>query len=153
MAKAKVKNSSVIGDREYDVMRIRDADGKIRSSRGNGDAVAKAMLLFTAGGGDIKDVIDRNKLEGVKTKGKNPGLVRMSVGVMLRALVRNGTPVKIGKVTVEKLSQKVEMPKVEKLAAAKPAARKRGTGKTKAKRSAPRKRRAEAPAATAAEAA
>lgn len=133
----KVKESaSVIGDREYATTRIRGADGKVRSSRGNGDAVAKALLLFTAAGGDIKDVVTRNKLDD-KMKPhmkKQEGLRRMTLGVMLRALVRNGTPVRIGKVTVEKLSQKVEMPKVEKLPA-KPAPRK------KAKRAAPKRAR------------
>lgn len=101
---------------EYGSTKIRDKDGKVRTSRGNGDAVANAMLLFLSGGGDIDQVIRANKLED-KMKPhakKQPGLRRMTLGVMLRALVRNDTPVKIGKITVEKLTQKVEMPKVEK---------------------------------------
>src|SRR5574343_1789488 len=116
--KAKAEPASVIGGREYEVTKIRGADGKVRTSRGNNDAVAKAMLLFTASGGDIANVVSRNKLDD-KMKPhmkKQEGLRRMTLGVMLRALVKNGTPVRIGKITVEKLNQKVELPKVEKLA-------------------------------------
>lgn len=112
---------------EYGATKLRDKDGKVRTSRSNGDAVANAMFLFSAGGGDIEQVIKANKLDD-KMKPhakKQPGLRRMTLGVMLRALVRNGTPVKIGRITVEKLNQKVEMPKVEKIerAPAKKAAR------------------------------
>lgn len=116
----KSKSASMIGDREYPAIKVRGADGKVHTSRGNGDAVARALLLFlVVKDGDIKTVIERNKLDVKVPKGKNPGAVRMSVGVMLRALVRNGTPVYIGSTKVEKLSQKVELPKVEKLTAAK----------------------------------
>lgn len=119
MAKAK-QTASIAAEYEYDSTKIRGKDGKVRTSRGNGDAVAKAMLLFTAGGGDITTVINANKLQDkmaphMKKKGpKAPGLQRMTLGVMLRALVRNGTPVKIGKEVIEKLTQKVDLPKVEK---------------------------------------
>lgn len=148
---AKSKTVSIAADYEYDTTKIRNKDGSLRTSRGNGDAVAKAMLLFTAGGGELTTVVNANKLQErmaphMKKKGpRAPGLQRMTLGVMLRAMVRNGTPVKIGKITVEKLSQKVEMPKVEKLSAAKPAPRKRGVGKPRKaaanKASAPRKAR------------
>lgn len=121
---AKTKPSvSIAAEYEYGTSKIRGKDGKVRTSRGNGDAVAKAMLLFTAGGGDIQAVIVANKLTDkmaahMKKKGpKAPGLQRMILGVMLRALVRNETPVKIGKITVSDLKQKVELPKVEKKAA------------------------------------
>jgi hypothetical protein len=117
VSKKPKKSASVIGDRKYYTTRIRDKDGKLRFSRGNGDAVAKAMLLFKSQGGEIEQVVRANKLED-RMKGKSKmqdGLKRMCVGVMLRALVRNGTPVKIGKVLVGKLTQKVEMPKVDGL--------------------------------------
>lgn len=136
---AKAKPASIAAEYEYDTTKIRGKDGKVRSSRGNGDAVARAMLLFTSGGGDITTVINANKLQErmaphMKKKGsKAPGLQRMTLGVMLRALVRNGTPVKIGKELIEKLNQKVDLPKVEAKAA--PAK------KAKAKAAKPRKAR------------
>lgn len=143
---AKAKPVSIAAEYEYETSKIRGKDGKVRSSRGNGDAVARAMLVFTAGGGDITTVINANKLQErmaphMKKKGpKAPGLQRMTLGVMLRALVRNGTPVKIGKEVIEKLTQKVEMPKVEKTErAAKKAAPKKAK---KAKAAKPRKARA-----------
>ena len=120
MAKKK-ETVSIAADYQYDVIKIRGKDGKVRTSRGNQDAVAKALLVFMAGGGEITTVVNANKLQDkmaphLKKKGpKAPGLARMCLGVMLRALVRNGTPVKIGKIVVEKLTQKVEVPKVEKL--------------------------------------
>lgn len=144
---AKAKPASIAAEYEYDTTKIRGKDGKVRSSRGNGDAVAKAMLLFTSGGGEITTVINANKLQErmaphMKKKGpKAPGLQRMTLGVMLRALVRNGTPAKIGKVLVEKLTQKVDLPKVEKLAAGKPAkAKKAKVAKPKKARKARAKR-------------
>lgn len=137
---AKTKPASIGADYDYEATKIRGKDGKVRTSRGNQDAVAKAMLVFTAGGGEITTVINANKLQDkmaahMKKKGpKAPGLQRMMLGVMLRALVRNGTPVKIGKELVEKLTQKVDVPKVEKIErVAKP---------KKAKTAKPRKARA-----------
>lgn len=143
MAKAK-ETTSIAADYEYETTKIRDKEGHVRSSRGNGDAVAKAMLLFTANGGEITTVVNANKLQEkmaphLKKKGpKAPGLIRMTLGVMLRALVRNGTPVKIGKEVVEKLSQRVELPKVVKTERAAPAAKKtaRKTAKPKGARKA-----------------
>lgn len=150
---AKAKPAAIGAEYEYEATKIRGKDGKVRTSRGNQDAVAKAMLVFTAGGGEITTVINANKLQDkmaahMKKKGpKAPGLQRMTLGVMLRALVRNGTPVKIGKEVVEKLTQKVDVPKVDKIervAKAKPA--------KKAKAAKPRKARAKKsePAAAAA---
>lgn len=149
---AKTKPASIAAEYEYGTTKIRGKDGKVRSSRGNGDAVAKAMLLFTAGGGEITTVINANKLQErmaghMKRKGpKAAGLQRMTLGVMLRALVRNGTPVKIGKELIEKLTQKVELPKVEKIERAAPKAKK---AKASAKPRKARKAKAE-PVATAA---
>lgn len=96
----------------YDTTKIRGADGKVRHSKNNGDAVANAMLVFIAGGGDIKKVVKANgltkKMEG--RDGLNAGLYRMNVGVQLRKLVRDGTPVVIGDITVKKLDQAVKVP-------------------------------------------
>lgn len=134
---AKTKPASIAAEYEYDTTKIRGKDGKVRSSRGNGDAVARAMLLFTAGGGEITTVINANKLQErmsghMKKKGpRAPGLQRMMLGVMLRALVRNGTPVKIGKELIEKLTQKVDLPKVEKLATSHAVRKARGGTNTK----------------------
>ena len=132
MARKAKESASVIGDRTYEATKIRDADGTLRTSRGNGDAIAKAMLIHKAAGGTLDEIVKANDL-GDKMKphkDKQEGLKRMTLGVILRALVKNGTPVKIGKIKVERLNQKVEMPKVERKA---PAAK---------KASAPRKRRA-----------
>lgn len=118
---AKPKKTSIGAEYRYEVLKIRGKDGKIRTSRGNADAVAKALLLHIANGGELAQVVHANKLDDrMKPHAKKaPGLARMILGVMLRALVRNGTPVKVGKVTVEKLTQKVELPKVEKAVAKK----------------------------------
>lgn len=102
------------GDYDYATTKIRDKSGKLRHSTGNGDAVAKAMLLHVAAGGTAKQAADAN---GLKIKdGGNAGTYRMALGVALRGLVRNGTPVKIGTVTVKMLSQRVALPKVSKAA-------------------------------------
>ena len=144
MAKAK-ETANVTDGYDYGVTKIRNADGKVRSSRGNGDAVANAMLLFTAKGGDVREIITRNKLDD-KMKPhlkKQPGLLRMTLGVVLRALVKNGTPVRIGKITVENLSQKIDMPKVETAPRAAKAAK---PAKKAARKSSPRRRKASAEA-------
>lgn len=102
------------GAYDYKTLRVRGKDGKILYSRGNSDAVAKAMLLDAANGGTTAGIIKANKLK-IEASG-NAGLQRMSVGVSLRGLVNNGTPVKIGKLTISKLNQKIDLPKVELLA-------------------------------------
>jgi hypothetical protein len=136
MAKVRLKTA----DYDYGAIRIRDKEtGKIRTSRGNGDAVHRAMALFTANGGKPADLAKANDLK-VK-KGGNPGMFSMNVGVALRGLVRNGTKVKIGSVSVSDLKQKVELPKVEAIArkpAKKAKAKKAKAKAKKARRSAPR---------------
>lgn len=118
MSKAKA-TGSVVDLNTYDYKRtsIRGKDGKIRHSASNGDAIAKTMLVFVAGGGKLEDVVRANGLDD-KFKGRKvsdgAGLYRMSLGVSLRALVRAGTPVKIGSITVKSLKQAVDVPKVEK---------------------------------------
>lgn len=108
------KNVSTVntGNYDYKTTKIRDPKtGRLRFSASNGDAVAKAMLVHTAEGGTIKQVVSAN---GLKVKdGGNPGCYRMSIGVALRGLVRNGTPVKIGSLTVKTLKQPIVLPKVE----------------------------------------
>lgn len=138
MSKKSKSSGSVVDLKKYDYKRvsIRGADGKVRHSAINGDAVAKAMLLAVSQGVGIGEIIKANDLSSKFTikDAVNPGLLRMSVGGSLRALVKAGTPVKIGKVRVESLKQAVELPKVEK-AASKPK-------KTAKAKKAPRKPRA-----------
>lgn len=138
MAKKRRKSSESTvntGNYDYKTTAVRDArTGKMRYSQSNGDAIARALLLHLAGKGTIEQVVRANKL--VVKDGGNAGLYRMSVGVALRGLVRNGTPVRIGAVTVKTLKQPVALPKVEAKAAPKKV--------KKAKRkTAPRKRSTE----------
>ena len=157
---AKKKEVTSIGaDYTYDALKIRGKDGKIRTSRGNQDAVAKALLVFTTNGGEITTVINANKLQEkmaphLKKKGpKAAGVIRMILGVMLRAMVRKGTPVKIGKELIEKLTQKVNIPKVEKLdrasakkpKATKPAKKPKATKPAKKAAAKPKDKRASQP--------
>ena len=73
-------------------------------SRGNGDAIAKAMAGLTPA--QVKKAMSSNGL-GKKLGhhyGKlNNGRFRMVVGNSLRAMVHNGTPVTINGITVSKL--------------------------------------------------
>lgn len=114
MAK-KAKPSTIdMSGRDYKRSRVVGADGKVRHSASNDDAVARAMLTFVAGGGDFDKVIAQNKLGDKYPKGAkgfgNPGLFRMSLGGTLRALVRAGTPVKIGSIEVKTLEQRIADP-------------------------------------------
>lgn len=113
MAKAKSKSIDM-SERGYRRVRVVGADGASRHSTHNDDAVARAMLTFSAGGGDWDKVIKDNKLGDKYPKGakgyKNPGLFRMTLGGTLRSLVRAGTPVKIGNIVVKTLEQRVADP-------------------------------------------
>lgn len=102
-------------DRDYKKMKVRATDGKLLHTVNNGDAVAKAMLIYTSKGGDIGELAKANGLgeKFAAITGGNAGTWRMSLGVMLRAKVKRGEPVKIGSIKVEKLNQKVEMPNLE----------------------------------------
>lgn len=116
-----------LAEREYATTKIVGSDGKTRHSKSNDDAVARAMLIFTAGGGDIAKVIKANGLSDKYDPAKydNQGLLRMSVGNSLRALVRGGTPVTVGDITVKTLEQRIALPESvekEKKARAKKAA-------------------------------
>lgn len=87
---------------KYERTKFLDADGKVKHSASNGDAVARAMMLISSD--DIQGVIEANSL--LMKEHKNPGLLRMAVGNSLRAKVRKGEPVTIGEYTVKKLDQK-----------------------------------------------
>lgn len=146
----KKKSESVVDLSRYDYTRtrIRDTSGKVRHSTGVDDAVARALLIHTAGGGKLGTVIRDNGLTA-KYKGRedsNPGLLRMSVGGSLRALVNAGTPVKIGAITVKTLKQTVALPKVEDAAPSGGKAKKAKGRKVKTKKAAPRKRKTAEPA-------
>ncbi len=150
--KARKKAEATINTADYDykAIKIRDKSGALRTSTGNGDAVAKAMLLHKASGGSIGSIVRDNKLKMEQGK-RNDGLFRMAVGVALRGLVRNGTPVKIGHVTVKTLKQSVALPKVEALAApvrkaSKPKARKSAKKAAPKAKRAPRAKKVDAPA-------
>lgn len=140
MAK-KDKVSVPTGDYEYGVLKAVDkSTGKVLTSKGNADAVQKAMLLYMAAGGTTSQLAKDNGLK--MTRGdRNEGLFRMAVGNALRGLVRAGTPVKIGRIKVEKLTQKVDMPKVEGATPARATKR-----KAKVKRAARKPRSTSAPA-------
>lgn len=124
MATAAKKNENTstldaLKNYDYERTSIRGKDGKVRHSASNGDALAKAMLIYTASDGDIGKLIKANGLQDKfdPSKWDNLGLLRMGVGNSLRALVRNGTPVVVGGITVKALDQKVVVP--ESLAAEK----------------------------------
>lgn len=113
---------------KYDVTKVRGSDGRIRHSRSNQDAIANALLVFTSGGGNLSRVVRDNKI-GDKMKpheDKGAGMYRMNLSNILRGLVRNGTPVTIGDVTVKKLDQNVKVPAeapAKKARSSKPAAK------------------------------
>lgn len=136
---AKVKETTTIDASAYgyEKTRVVGKDGKTKSSVGNGDAVQRALLKFTAAGGDIGKVIRANKLPQDPAQYDNQGLLRMSVGNSLRARVKKGEHVIIGDVTVKSLEQRVALDEVKGGDA--PAPRKPKA----AKKAAPRKRKAE----------
>lgn len=120
----------------YEKTKVRGVDGKLKHSVSNGDAVAKAMTVLVATAKDLRvalgKVVKENKL-GAKLnidQYDNLGLFRMSLGNCLRGLVRNGTPVVIGDITVKTLEQNVKVPEV-KDAEAKPAKAKAAPKKAK----------------------
>lgn len=141
MAKRKTKSEAIAAGYDYGTVKIRNKDGSLRTSRGSGDAVAKAMLIAVAAGMMAKQIATANDVKMVQGD-RNEGLFRMAVGNSLRAKVRAGEKVKIGSITVTKLSQKVDMPKVE-AKTPRPA-----KGKSKAKRAAAPRRRKAKPAAS-----
>lgn len=138
--KAAATGGSVIDSEkfEYETTKVRDKSGKLKYSKNNGDAIAKAMTVFLSTGKDIMQVVRANKLtERMKGRdGLNAGLFRMTLGVMLRAMVKRGEPVQIGDITVKTLEQRVAVPeaKVKAPAAARaPRATKAGGRKRRVK--------------------
>lgn len=92
----------------YNRTKFKDASGKSRHSAGNGDAVAQALL--GAGPTDLRAIARDNGLTDRMARyegSTNPGQYRMNLGNMLRGMVRKGTHVNIGGVTVEGLAQVV----------------------------------------------
>lgn len=136
MAKAK-SNTIDMSGRDYRRVKVVGKDGMARHSAHNDDSVARALLTFIAGGGDLDRIIRDNKLGDKYPKGAkgfgNLGLFRMTLGGSLRALVRAEVPVKIGSIMVKTLEQRVADPSVgdvkKKAKAAKP---KKKAGKRKA---------------------
>lgn len=99
------------GSYNYGKVKVKDADGKSRTSRGNGDAVATAMLGLSHD--ELLKVMKKNGLTdklGDKPGKVNNGQFRMLLGNSLRALVRGGTPVDINGVEVKSLVQRVKLP-------------------------------------------
>lgn len=107
---------SSLAERDYTKARIVGGDGKVRHSKSNDDAVARAMLVHLAAHGTSDEVFAKIvKANGLGDKldpaeYKSAGLFRMTLGNSLRALVRGGTPVVIGDVTVKSLEQRVALP-------------------------------------------
>lgn len=101
------KSKSVVNtkDYKYKAAKFRDVSGRMRYTMDNDDAVARAMRAHVAGGGKINQIVADNDLK-VK-KGSNAGLFRMSVGMSLRSKVRGGETVKIGRIRVSSLKQRV----------------------------------------------
>lgn len=139
MAKKSKKSKINTDDYKYVTLSVRGKDGKLQHSRGNGDAVHKAMLLHLANGGTVQQIVSANGFDKF-SGGGNEGTLRMSVGVALRAAIKAGEPVKIGSITVKSLKQAVAMPKVEKHTAS--------ASRKKAKKPASRKKRSKSAAAT-----
>lgn len=124
-------------DREkynYDRVKVQDKEGKTRYSYSKGDAVARAMLGMDHE--DLVKIVKGNKVLDERIgrhadKPANSGQFRMMVGNSIRALVKRGTPVKVGKHTISDLNQDVPIPEVKETPkAAKPkSAAKRATKK------------------------
>jgi hypothetical protein len=103
---------NALKERGYARTKIIGSDGKARHSASNGDALARALLIYVAGGGDLTKLAKVNGLQdriSVETL-SNQGLARMTLGNMLRALVKRGEPVTVGDLTVKSLDQKVMLP-------------------------------------------
>lgn len=143
-AKKKAEGASVIDTDKfsYETTKVRGKDGKIKHSKNNGDAIAKAFTVFLATGKDIMQVVRANKLtERLKGRDVNSGLFRMTLGVILRGMVRKGEHVQIGDVTVKSLEQRVAVPEIKEkptASAKKPRAKKASAPKKERKARKPR---------------
>lgn len=136
---AKKKETSTIDASAYDykTTKVLDGKGKVVSSTGNGDALQRAMHAFKATGKDFMQVARANKVDIDSKQYDNAGLFRMALGNKLRGLVRNGTPVVVGDITVKSLDQNVKLAEVDGAAPKAAKARKaKSARKPRAKRAA-----------------
>lgn len=111
----------------YSTTKVVGKGGKTVRSTGNGDAIQRAMAAFKASGKDVMQVVRANKLDVDRYNPKkfdNMGLLRMSIGNSLRAMVRAGTPVTIGDIVVKTLAQRVSLETATSAKPRKPRARK-----------------------------
>jgi len=117
----------------YEVTRVRGADGRMKASRTNGDAVARAMLGMSPQ--QVEEVIAQNGLSdklgrhiGVRT----PGQLRMLAGNALRHMLKQGSSIVIGDNTIKRLDQEVTgataVPRAPKGPAKAPAAKETPSG-------------------------
>lgn len=93
----------------YDAIEYLDSEGKLKKSRGTGDAVALAMLGMSED--EVRKTAEDNELE-ISNK-PNFGLYRLAVGNSLRAKIAQGESVVIGSFTVKKLDQKINNPAIK----------------------------------------
>lgn len=122
--------SIVKNPNRYQRDRVLTAEGKVRHSATNGDAVAKAMFGMDRAQME-QCVVDNGLTERMKKHDGTPnGRYRMNLGNILRGLVRTGKSPVIGKHTVTSLDQAIAVdnyappvvprePKAEKPAKAK----------------------------------
>jgi hypothetical protein len=111
MEMAKEESRSVVDPSyQYETLRIRGKDGKLRYIRGTDDAVARALTLHSVvNGKDLTSVARANKVD-LLAEYPNPGQLRMALGNKLRPMVNRGEAVTIGDVVVKSLEQKVPLP-------------------------------------------
>jgi hypothetical protein len=111
MAKKRKNGHATVDASAYDykTLKVRGKDGKLRHSIGKGDAVHNALSRVLRDGKDLAQVVRANKLALDPKKYANAGMFRMTLGNSLRAMIRNGTPVVIGDVTVKTLTQRVSL--------------------------------------------
>lgn len=92
----------------YEATKFRDKDGKLKVSRGNDDALARALTNYSQSGKSLEAVAKANKVEDRLSKEYvNAGQYRMALGNVLRGLIRNNTPVNVGGVIIKSLTQRV----------------------------------------------
>lgn len=111
-AEADKDTLSGLRDREYATTKVKNEDGKTKIARGNGDAVARALIGLDAKALEkvVKDNDLLDKHKGRATSATNLGLARMSIGNSLRAKVKRGEHVQIGEHLVKKLDQRIVVP-------------------------------------------
>lgn len=128
-----VSTESTLGGlaaRDYPKIQYLDADGKLKSTRSNGDAVALALLGL--GPNELQKVAKTNGVEYV-VDATNAGLARLRFGNSLRAKVKAGDAVTIGEFVVKKLDQKIVPPSIKAAATHVAAKAKEAAAKAKEK--------------------